>query len=156
MIEIEEQPLTVTQPAPIAMRRSDVGARRNDAAGAVDFSHVPSHQDAIHDRLINWARWCQSGAGRGKVLPMFQGYRDNYWEIPAAKASPINVPDAVMVQKTMAHVPEKHRLSVQWCYVYRNSPMRVCQALGVSRDGLMRLINDGRDMVKNRLCVAGA
>lgn len=119
--------------------------------GIIDYNHVPERQSAIHDRLVNWARWCSGGGGGASVLPMFRGYRDNYFELPGAAQSPINAPEAVEVQKTMAHLPEKHRTAVQWCYVYRNNPVRMCQRLGVSRQGLLDLVDEGRDMVKNRL-----
>lgn len=116
----------------------------------VDFNHVPANQADINDRLINWARWCHSGSGRGGVLPMFRGYRPYIY--PERDVSiPIDSKDAVEVQKTMAHLPERHRLAVQWCYVVRNNPMRMCNHLVVSRSGLMALITDGRTMVKNRL-----
>jgi DNA-directed RNA polymerase specialized sigma24 family protein len=121
---------------------------------AVDYNHVPAHQEAIHDRLVNWAKWCRSSGGR-TVHPMFRGYRDNYWE---AQPLPdyVSTIDATEVQKTMAHLPEKHRLAVQWCYVIKSSPPRMARELGTSKYGLLELINEGRTMISNRLRVTEA
>lgn len=119
----------------------------------VDFHHVPERQREIDAKLVNWARWCRTGGGGSQVLPMFRGYRDNYFELPGAAMEPINVPQAVEVQKVMARVPEKNRIAVQWCYIIKSNPVRIARGLAVSREGLLLLITDGRDMVKNRLTV---
>lgn len=115
----------------------------------VDFSHVPSNQTEIHDRLENWAKWCR-GSGSRNVHPMFRHYRDNYWEDKPAPTY-LNTLDAAEIQKTMAHIPERNRIAVQWCYVQRSNPPRVCLALGVSKAALLGLITEGRTMVENRL-----
>ena len=117
----------------------------------VDFSHVPSNQTEIHDRLENWAKWCR-GSGSRNVHPMFRQYRDNYWEAQPAPTY-LNTIDATEIQKTMAHIPERNRMAVQWCYIAKSNPTRMCMALGVSKQGLLELVTDGRTMVKNRLTV---
>lgn len=131
---------------------------RNGAAMAefVDFHHVPDHQREIDARLVNWARWCcgSSGGYASSCHPMFRGYRDGYWQPAVSGGAPVDVADAVMVQKTLAHLPEKNRCAVQWCYVVRNAPAQCARDLAVSRPGLLQLIIDGRDMLKNRLPLA--
>jgi DNA-directed RNA polymerase specialized sigma24 family protein len=118
---------------------------------AVDYNHVPAHQRGIDERLTNWAKWCRASGGR-TVHPMFRGYRDNYWQ---AEPMPdyVSTIDATEVQKTMAHVPERQRIAVQWCYVIKSNPARMARELGVSRAGLLELINEGRTMISNRLKV---
>lgn len=117
----------------------------------VDYAHVPTHQGDIHERLINWARWCRPNHTNA-VLPMFRHYRPYLY--PERECStPIDSKDAVEVQKCMAHIPEKQRYAIGWCYVIRSNPARAARDLGVSTQGLMDLINQGRDMVKNRLAM---
>lgn len=118
---------------------------------SVDFNHVPAEQAAIHDRLVNWAKWAK-GSRPGNVHPMFRQYRNDYWE-QAPAPSRTDTLDAVNVQKVMKDIPERNRIAVQWCYIIRSSPTKACQALGTSRDGLMQLINDGRLMIRNRLSI---
>lgn len=119
---------------------------------AVDFHHVPERQRDIDAKLVNWARWCAPGWQKWGVQPMFKGYRPYlYPEIPAI--TPIDVVQATEVQKTMAHIPIKHRHAIHWAYIYCDNPAKMARSLAVSRDGLMQLVVDGRDMVKNRLTV---
>lgn len=118
----------------------------------IDFAYVPANQTEIHERLENWARW-QRGGSPGNVHPMFRQYKAymmKYREQEAPRTE-VDQLDAVAVQKVMAHLPQSHRLAVQWCYVQRSNPLRVCQALGVSKQGLLDLITAGRTMVNNRL-----
>ena len=115
----------------------------------VDFSHVPSNQYEIHDRLLNWAKWARGGNSRN-VHPMFRQYRNDYWE-PTPSVTYADTVDALAVQKTMTHIPERYRLAVQWFYIARSNPMPVCRHLGVSKQGLADLVIDGRTMVKDQL-----
>lgn len=117
----------------------------------VDFAYVPANQYDIHDRLLNWAKWAK-GSGARSVHPMFRQYRNDYWE-PTPAASYADTIDALAVQKTMKDVPEKHRLAVQWFYIARSNPQRMCRELGVTKAALADLVIDGRNMVKNRLKV---
>lgn len=117
----------------------------------VDFAYVPANQYDIHDRLLNWAKWAK-GSGARNVHPMFRQYRNDYWE-PAPAASYADTVDALAVQKTMKDVPERHRLAVQWYYIARSNPQRMCRELGVTKAALADLVINGRNMVKNRLKV---
>lgn len=117
---------------------------------AVDFSRVEEKHRAIHDRLVNWSRWCVSRGGRD-VHPMFRGFKSaQHWEaIPTA--DPVDSLDAVAIEKAVQKLPEPHRFAVRWCYVYGSSPRKACQQAGVSKEGLALLIRDGRQMLVNRL-----
>lgn len=119
---------------------------------AVDFNHVPHNQAEIHARLENWARW-QRGGHPGNVHPMFRQYRARNAELAPSIASEVDGLDAVSVQKVMKDIPERQRLAVQWCYVQRNNPNRMCAALGVNKASLLILITEGRTMITNRLTV---
>lgn len=119
----------------------------------VDFAHVPTNQAEIHERLENWRRWSRStGRGGSGMLPMFEGYRNSYWEPARPASAPVDVLDAVEIQKVMPHIPERQRWALVWCYIWPSVPVpRVCLHLGVSKAGLQDLITTGRTMVNNRL-----
>lgn len=117
---------------------------------AVDFSRVEDKHRAIHDRLVNWARWCRATGGNRGLHPMFRGYKSpQHWEaidIPTQ----VDSLDAVKLEKAVAQLPEKHRFAVRWCYVYGTSPTKACQQAATSKEGLADLIRNGRQMLINR------
>lgn len=124
---------------------------------AIDMHSVPDHQHQIHERLMNWARWVNVRPHYA-TSPMFKimGYRSNsrQWHAPEPRPT-IDLLDALAVEKTMRHLPEKHRSALQWHYLYPFIlPWRVCRHLGLSQDGLGALVMAARTMVDNRLhCV---
>ena len=65
--------------------------------------------------------------------------------------TPVNTLDAVLVEKAVAALPEKHREAVRWWYVYRRDPVAMARNLGVSKQGLADLVEAGRTMLKNRI-----
>jgi len=113
----------------------------------IDFNVIKPEHEAIHDRLLNWARWCK-GSNSGNVHPMFRQYRNGYFEAtPAASYS--DTVDAVAIQKAMKDIPEPQRIAIQWFYVKPGSPTKVCFALGVNKRDMLELIHQGRTMMKN-------
>lgn len=113
----------------------------------IDFNRIKPGHEAIHERLLNWARWCK-GSNSGNVHPMFRQYRNGYFE-PTPAASYSDTVDAVAIQKSMKDIPERQRIALQWFYVKPGSPARVCMALGESKAGVLELIHQGRTMMKN-------
>ena len=49
----------------------------------IDFHEVRPEHLAIHQRLLNWAKWCSSGIRNVSVHPMFKHYRHGYEEASA-------------------------------------------------------------------------
>ena len=118
---------------------------------AVDYSYVPERQAEIHERLEAWARWVRVKPQAWAVQPMFRLYRSKpQWEMPELQA-PVNTLEAVDTEKQVARLPDKHRKAIRWCYYWKTNPLQMARAIGVSREDLARLIDDGRDMLKNRL-----
>lgn len=117
----------------------------------IDFNHVPTEQLPTHERLVNWERW-QRGGNSGNVHPMFRHYRPTGYA-EATAPSTVNPLDATEVQKVMKDIPERNRIAIQWFYIVRSGPTKVCMALGCSKEGLAALIIDGRAMIRNRLTV---
>ncbi len=118
---------------------------------AVDFQHVEDKHKAIHERLLNWSRWVTPGR-QSFVSPMFRQYRSNAWQwhTPEHRIS-CDIIDGQMVEKAVSKLPAPHREALRWCYVHRCSAIHACRALGVSYEGLARLIRDGRQMMCNRM-----
>lgn len=115
----------------------------------VDFAHVPPHQADMHDRLINWARWCAS-SNRGQSHPMFRGVKPaQHWDGITARLE-VDAIDAQFVEKAVAKLPEAHRWAVRWCYVYRISPSACARFLACSLEMLLHYVVDGRQMLINR------
>lgn len=117
------------------------------------FDHVPERQYAIDTRLSHWAQWVRDKPQAWKTHPMFRQYRSHawQWERPEIHIQ-INTLDAHETERAVCTLPEKHRTAIRWCYVFQYIPPNaIRRELAVTRDGLMQLIVDGRDMLKNRL-----
>jgi hypothetical protein len=114
----------------------------------VDFFDVPYGQTQIDERLVNWARWCKP-QHTSYVLPMFRHYKPYKYPESAGGGVPIDSKDALVIQKTMHKLPERHRLALGWCYVIRSNPARAAHDMGTSKEGLKKLIEDARVMVIN-------
>lgn len=116
----------------------------------IDLDAVEEHQWAVDLKLRNWARWLKPGK-QSWISPMFAQYRCKgwQWERPAI-ADPINILDAVDMEKAVHALPDKHRHAIRWAYVFKSSPAIVFRVLGVNQSSLMLLIRDGRQMLINR------
>jgi len=117
----------------------------------VDYFLVPDGQLGIHERLENWSRWVRVRPHGWQVAPMFRQYRSKawQWERPEPKAS-LNLQEAVAMEKAVSLLPEKHREAIRWNYVFAGSPVAMAKRLGVSKQGLLDLIQSGRTMLVNR------
>lgn len=119
---------------------------------AVDYNYVKPEHEAIHARLENWERWVRVRPHGWLTHPMFRMYQSKarQWEVPVIQ-NPVNTLDAVLVEKAVYALPEKHREAVRWWYVYRRDPVAMARNLGVSKQGLADLVDSGRTMLGNRL-----
>jgi hypothetical protein len=82
---------------------------------------------------------------------MFRHYRSKafQWHAPELRA-PVNVPECLDMEKAVSLLPEKHRDAIRWNYVRCDSPLKMARYLGVSTQGLLELVGQGRTMLKNR------
>ena len=118
-----------------------------------DFSRIEARHDAVNLRLEQWARWVTPRHHPWKTQPMFRLYKaPPQWEMPQIHAA-ANTLECAEVEKIVSYwLPEKHRDAVRWAYVFPWVPVnRVQRELAVTRAGLMELLLNGRNMVKNRL-----
>ena len=119
---------------------------------AVDYNHVPERHAAIHARLENWRRWVIVRPNGWQTAPMFRMYqsRARQWEAPVIQ-NPVDTLDAVLIEKAVSALPDKHRDAIRWWYVHAGNPVAMARTLGVSKQGLADLVDSGRTMLRNRL-----
>jgi DNA-directed RNA polymerase specialized sigma24 family protein len=122
--------------------------RRDDF---VDFFFVAPQHEAIDGRLRAWASWVRVRPHGWQVQPMFRQYRSKswQWERPIPKIE-TNLLEVVEMEKAVSQLPEKHRAAIRWAYVAGDSPIRMARGLGVSKAGLLELVNAARTMLVNR------
>lgn len=119
----------------------------------VDYCHIATHHEAIHARLVNWARWVRVRPHGWATSPMFRLYqsKNRQWDVSPHIGTPVDTLDAALMEKAVYALPEKHREAVRWWYVYRRDPVAMARNLGVSKQGLADLVEAGRAMLQNRL-----
>ena len=119
----------------------------------VDYNYVPERHQVIHERLENWRRWVIVRPHGWQTAPMFRMYQSKarQWEAPVIQ-NPVDTLDAVLMEKAVSALPEKHRAAIRWSYVHAGNPVAMARALAVSKQGLADLVDAGRTMLQNRLC----
>lgn len=117
----------------------------------IDFHLIPDCHLAIHARLEQWARWVRVRPQGWQAAPMFRQYRSKswQWEAPTLKTA-VNELEAMEMEKAVSGLPEKHREAIRWQYVWCGGPVGMARRLGVTKQGLLDLVRDGRSMLKNR------
>lgn len=118
----------------------------------IDYSRVDEGHAAIHARLDNWRRWVAVRPHGWQVAPMFRMYQSKarQWEAPTLQ-NPVDTLDAVIIEKAVAALPDKHRDAIRWSYVHAGNPAAMAKRLAVSKQGLADLVDAGRTMLKNRI-----
>lgn len=116
----------------------------------VDFCYVPPHQEAMHARLGNWARWVRVRPHGWATHPMWRAaVTPRQWDIDPHIKTALDSLDALLIERTVAKLPEKHRDALRWHYVRRVDPAGMARTLAVSRAGLLELVIAGRTMTQN-------
>lgn len=117
----------------------------------IDFFIVEPHQLDIHRRLENWSRTVQVWRAGGKQHPMWAKATSNarQWHEPDLR-DPTDTLDGHVIEKAVAQLPIPNRDALRWNYVHCGGPLKMAQKLGVTKDGLLKLVRDGRQMLINR------
>ena len=117
----------------------------------MDFFAIEDRHVAIHARLEQWARWVRVRPHGWQTAPMFRQYRSKafQWHTPEIRPQ-INTLEAVEMEKAVSRLPEKHRDAIRYAYVWQGSPVAEARRLGVTKQGLMELIQAARTMLINR------
>lgn len=117
----------------------------------IDFHMVKDDHQAIHARLLNWARWVAPRAPSW-ISPMFRQYRSHAWQWHTPEVREVtDTLDAQQIEKEVSKLPDAHREAIRWAYVVCCPPIHAQRALGLTKDGLFRHVQDARTMLKNRL-----
>lgn len=118
----------------------------------IDLHRIPARHDSINIRLEQWARWVSVRPQPWRMQPMFRLYKPPpQWEPRELKVE-INTLEAHETEKMVSQLPDKHRAAIRYAYVYSYiHPGAIKRKLAVNDDGLQLLINNARDMLKNRL-----
>lgn len=116
-----------------------------------DYFVVEDHQLAIHSRLENWARTVGVWRVSGKQHPMWAKSQSNtrQWHEPDLNG-PTDTLDGHSMEKAVAQLPIPNRDALRWSYVWCSGPLHMARKLGVTKDGLLKLVRDGRQMLINR------
>lgn len=117
---------------------------------AVDFFFVPDNQQNMHERLCNWSLYVAVKRPHW-VSPMWRQGRSGgrQWHVPELKPT-VDTLDGHKIEKAVGALPEAHRQALRWSYCYKTNPRIPRRELGVTDEGLIRLIADGRRMLINR------
>lgn len=118
-----------------------------------DLSHVQPRHKEVDIELENWARWVRVTPRVWFIQPMFKQYRaPRQYEHQAELPPVVRTLDAQAVEKLISQLPDKHRIALRWAYVWPWVPVSaVRQELGMTRAALIALIDDGRDMMCNKM-----
>ena len=116
----------------------------------VDYNHIKPEHEAIHARLVNWARWLRPRLSGWHTHPMWRNSRTSrQWEVSPDISAPVNALDALAIERTVAQMPVKHRDALRWYYVRQGSPVEMARQLGLSKQGLADIVLSARAMLIN-------
>jgi hypothetical protein len=133
----------------------EAAARNRVTRTPVDFASVPPSQWAMHDRLLNWAKWARGSARFDRMpgSPMFNLYRSSNArrEYGVTETSvPIDHKDATRIQVGVTALPDKHRRAIHWSYLHPKKASDMARELGLSLEGMAQIIKDARQFLINR------
>ena len=115
-----------------------------------DFQYVPPEQKAMDERLDNWARYVQVKQPSW-VSPIWKLGKSNgrQWEEPQFRPM-CDTLDGHEIEKAVRDLPPIHMKAMRWFYVYRYSEREFRKQNGLTRDGLVQVLKDARQMLINR------
>lgn len=115
-----------------------------------DFFFVAERHLALHVRLLNWSRYVAPRKAWW-VAPIWRMGKSNgrQWQEPELKPA-VDTLDGHRMEKAISALPEKHRDVVRWAYVHCTHPSKIRKQLGLSNEAVVKLLQDGRDMLVNR------
>ena len=116
----------------------------------MSLDHIDPAHEAIHQRLVNWARWVRPNGFCHDVHPMFRkALTSRQWDTDPYIHVACDTIDAQRLEKIVVSLPTKHKIVLKWYYVAPIDYRKVCRKLAMNLDGLTLLLKDARTMVKN-------
>jgi len=117
----------------------------------VDFHYVEQKHDAIHARLLNWARWV-SDKPVSITQPMWRNsLTSKQWEVSPQIKIDVDTLDGHEIEKAVYKLPEPMRGAIRWYYVTRCGVTVQRKSQGLTAEGLAKAVHDGRTMLCSRL-----
>lgn len=116
----------------------------------IDFHEVKPEHAAIHERLVNWARWVRGSGMSWTAHPMWKHLKEKEALERRNIPLPVDTLDGHFMEKAVSALPEKHRHAIRWCYVFKGNPLGAARAAAVSKERLAELVGGGRSMLVNR------
>jgi DNA-directed RNA polymerase specialized sigma24 family protein len=116
----------------------------------IDFDRIDKEHWTADNALKMWARWLKSQPKSLQCQPMFKYYRPDSGYSEPTPHQGFNHGAAFEIERAVSALPCKHRDALRWNYVHKGAVKAICQALGVTNEGLYTLVNDGRNMLRNR------
>lgn len=115
-----------------------------------DFHYVPEDQKAIDARLANWADYVRVKSPSW-VSPIWKLGKSNgrQWAQPEFRPA-CDTLDGMSLERAVGLLPAPHRDALRWFYVYRYGELKFRKRAGLTSDGLVRVLRDGRQMLINR------
>jgi DNA-directed RNA polymerase specialized sigma24 family protein len=117
----------------------------------VDFNTVEPGHHLIHADLENWALWVRVSHRSPWTAPaMFRECRSNAWQwhTPEHREN-CDLLAAQAMEKAVSKLPPTHRAAVRWRYVFKGSPRKMANSLGLTLEGLAKHARDGVQMLCN-------
>lgn len=115
-----------------------------------DFHFVPSEHKAIDARLENWSAYVRVKVPSW-VSPIWKLGKSNgrQWHQPEYRPA-CDMLDGNAIEIAVRKLPELHRETLRWAYVFRGGEIPFRKRHGLTRDALALLLKDGRQMLINR------
>lgn len=115
-----------------------------------DFHFIPPEHRAIDARLSNWADYVRVKSPSW-VSPIWKLGKSNgrQWHTPEFRPA-CDVLDGHEIEKGVRDLPPIHMKAMRWFYVYRYSEREFRKQSGLTRDGLVLVLKDARQMLINR------
>ena len=116
----------------------------------LDFHFIPEGHRVIDARLVNWDRWVQVRP-QAWCSPIWKLGRSGgrQWHEPEFRPA-CDTLDGMAMEKAVAALPELHKSALRWFYVYRYGEQKFRREAGLTRDGLVQVLKDARQMLINR------
>ncbi len=132
--------------------RPSFGIANRQCEVICDLSRIAARHEAINLRLEHWAFWVRVRPQAWKMQPMWRNYRaPRQYEIVGIKTE-VNPLECHEIERAVSMLPDKIRTAIRWSYVYPGiHPNMLQRHIGVTRNELGKMLDDGRDMLKNRL-----
>lgn len=105
----------------------------------------------INGELTNWANWARTRPHYSHCYSVEHLYRSpQHWNPPEPRIV-IDVPRALEVERTMRHIPKRHRTALVCHFVYRLPARRCCQIVIMRFDRWGEHLRASIAMIRTRL-----